>query len=107
MTGFRICIALGTTLALASCASAPNYCYVSDQVQYQRTELRASVAPPPSRDFAAPRSVAFTPASVRSPLAEDPPAPNVGSPEWERQQAIAAQKDKELDTRIRNICRGC
>jgi hypothetical protein len=33
--------------------------------------------------------------------------PEVNSPEWIREQAEAAEKDRKLDRRIRSICRGC
>lgn len=38
-------------------------------------------------------------------LSED--VPDVGSPEWQRQQDEAERKEKRLDTLIRGICRGC
>ena len=38
-------------------------------------------------------------------LSED--VPDVGSPEWQRQQDEAERKEKRLDTMIRGICRGC
>jgi hypothetical protein len=33
--------------------------------------------------------------------------PNQHSPEWVREQAEAAEKDRTLDRKIRSICRGC
>jgi hypothetical protein len=33
--------------------------------------------------------------------------PNVDSPEWVRKQAEAAEKDRQLNRKIRSICRGC
>jgi hypothetical protein len=33
--------------------------------------------------------------------------PYVNSPEWRREQAKAAEKDRVLDRTIRGICRGC
>jgi hypothetical protein len=33
--------------------------------------------------------------------------PNVDSPEWVREQAEAAEKDRQLNRKIRSICRGC
>jgi|SoiMethySBSTD1v2_1073268.scaffolds.fasta_scaffold02296_28 hypothetical protein len=33
--------------------------------------------------------------------------PDQGSPEWTREQAEAAEKDRVLDRKIRSICRGC
>ena len=33
--------------------------------------------------------------------------PDQSSPEWTREQAEAAEKDRALDRKIRSICRGC
>jgi hypothetical protein len=33
--------------------------------------------------------------------------PYVNSPEWRKEQAEAAEKDRQLDQKIRSICRGC
>jgi hypothetical protein len=33
--------------------------------------------------------------------------PHMNSPEWAREQAEAAEKDRTLDRKIRSICRGC
>jgi hypothetical protein len=33
--------------------------------------------------------------------------PDVNSPEWNREQAEAAEKDRKLNQKIRSICRGC
>ena len=33
--------------------------------------------------------------------------PDQNSPEWAREQAEAAEKDRTLDHKIRSICRGC
>jgi hypothetical protein len=33
--------------------------------------------------------------------------PDVNSPEWIREQAEAAEKDRKLNQKIRSICRGC
>ena len=33
--------------------------------------------------------------------------PDVDTPEWAREQAEAAEKDRMLDRKIRGICRGC
>jgi hypothetical protein len=33
--------------------------------------------------------------------------PDQSSPEWAREQAEAAEKDRVLDLKIRSICRGC
>jgi hypothetical protein len=33
--------------------------------------------------------------------------PDQGSPEWAREQAEAAKRDRVLDRKIRSICRGC
>jgi hypothetical protein len=35
------------------------------------------------------------------------PAPVIGSPEWNRQQAENERKEKRLDSLIRGICSGC
>jgi cytochrome c556 len=33
--------------------------------------------------------------------------PNIGTPEWDRQQAEFAREDAKINQMIRNICRGC
>jgi hypothetical protein len=39
--------------------------------------------------------------------AEHKPTADQNSPEWVREQAEAAEKDRALDIKIRSICRGC
>jgi hypothetical protein len=54
-----------------------------------------------------PDSVASRISRWRAVPADHKRTPYVNSPEWLKEQAEAAKKDRELDQTIRSICRGC
>ena len=57
-----------------------------------------------------PPAVTRTPAETFQPVAdrrESQTTPNVGSPEWKKEQAEDELKEKHLKQAIQGICRGC
>jgi len=34
-------------------------------------------------------------------------APKIGSPEWEREEALRKKRDREVERSMRSICSGC
>jgi hypothetical protein len=98
---------MALALALGACSSMPNKCYVADGARWQfvpgafEGEVR-------ERDLKPMREPApVTPARWRPAINLDKPGPRIGSPEWEREQAELARKDKDLAQKIQSICRGC
>jgi hypothetical protein len=52
-----------------------------------------------------PKPERFTTGS--SPALESGTTPNIGSPEWKKEQAENERKDQRLKSIINSICRGC
>ena len=123
----RVAFVLAIALTLGGCVTSSSYSHlVADaHARYEQAVLSGGGAPPSYRtvyrtDAIRPRRSATR---LRSPTAASESAreiqapagsvrlsvttPTVGSPDWLREKAEWERRDREMELKIRSICRGC
>ncbi len=98
-------------LIFSCCYSTQLYCATSTISPHPVRRASAQELDIPGRGNAAPsKSIAVTQRRTEMPAGapySSPTTPNVGSPEWKRDAAETARREKELARVLKGICRGC
>src|SRR5215204_4029576 len=101
-----------TTLYLSACSPPPPPSfYRAQQLTLVRIEAGDHSARPahhrPRIRAAAPAPATASRAAAQPTSVLHPVTPQVGSPEWEREQAMIQRREQQMKDVIRSICTGC
>ena len=114
MTISRVLLLLTFPALLGSCTAATSLPYVQESVSTKMAQAEVThpaTVKPKTKASMSKQPAPKQKAAKTSPPSDDGPTsqttPNVGSPEWKKEEAQNERKEENLKRIIQGICRGC